>query len=53
MLSLVWAIGRVLHATGYTTKYGAHGLGFGLALLSCALAEGLLLVAAFATFVAR
>jgi len=52
-LSLVWALGRVLHATGYTTKYGAHGLGFGLALLSCAVAEGLLLVAAYTAFVAK
>ena len=46
VITLVFAYGRVKHATGYTERYGAHGFGFALATLATSAAEGLLLVAA-------
>ena len=45
-LSLLWAHGRTLHATGYTEKYGKHGVGFALSTLAALTAEGLVNVAA-------
>lgn len=47
ILVLVFAVGRVWHMLGYATKgYGAHGPGFGMAMLAGSMLEGLLFVAA-------
>ena len=47
VLMCVFAVGRVAHQVGYTTKgYGGHGAGFGLALLASVILEGLVFVAA-------
>merc|ERR1712146_320931 len=47
VLVLVFAIGRLWHQVGYARKgYGAHGGGFGLAMLAQMILDGLLFVAA-------
>ena len=53
VLTGVWAAGRYLHATGYTTKYGSHGLGFGLSTLATVTAEGLLTNIALLCFASK
>lgn len=45
MLTAVFAIGRIMHQTGYSAGgYGAHGLGFGVAMLASTTLEGLVLL---------
>lgn len=46
LLMIVFALGRVLHQTGYTNKgYGGHGLGFGFSQLGSLTVDGLVLLA--------
>jgi hypothetical protein len=53
VLTLIFCAGRVLHQIGYTLSgYGGHAIGFVLAMLSMAIFDGLLLVAAFVAFAA-
>ena len=46
VLTVVFSIGRILHQVAYSNSgYGAHALGFIIALLSAVVLEGLVLVA--------
>eukprot|EP00947_MAST-08B_sp_MAST-8B-sp1_P004675 g4675.t1 len=42
--TVTFALGRILHMTGYTKGYGKHGIGFALATLSTTFLEGACLV---------
>lgn len=53
VLTCTFAVGRILHQVGYSKGYGGHGAGFGLALLSTCVLEGLLLTAALSAAGAR
>ena len=46
ILTCLFALGRIAHQLGYTTGYGGHGAGFGIALLTTSIVDGLLLTAA-------
>merc|ERR1719272_1405235 len=43
----IFAFGRILHQQGYTTGYGSHGAGFGIAMLSGGTLEALVLITAY------
>lgn len=47
VLASIYCLGRIIHQRGYSTGYGSHGAGFGLAMISGIVIDGLnLLVAA-------
>ncbi|KAK3275399.1 hypothetical protein CYMTET_16470 [Cymbomonas tetramitiformis] len=47
VMTCTFAIGRIMHQIGYSNKgYGGHGAGFGIATLSTAGVEGLILLTA-------
>ena len=50
ILICAFCAGRIIHQIGYTSKYGAHGAGFALSMLACAVVEGLCLVIAMNVF---
>eukprot|EP00746_Dinoflagellata_sp_MGD_P009486 gnl/MRDRNA2_/MRDRNA2_119304_c0_seq1.p1 gnl/MRDRNA2_/MRDRNA2_119304_c0~~gnl/MRDRNA2_/MRDRNA2_119304_c0_seq1.p1 ORF type:complete len:215 (+),score=34.31 gnl/MRDRNA2_/MRDRNA2_119304_c0_seq1:77-721(+) len=50
VLTVLFAMGRILHQQGYTNGYGGHGAGFGLALLASATLDGFLMVTAVQEF---
>lgn len=50
VLMSIYALGRVMHQTGYTKGYGGHGLGFGLAMVAGAVIEGMNVLAALKGF---
>jgi uncharacterized membrane protein YecN with MAPEG domain len=41
LITLVFCLGRIMHQTGYSSGYGSHGAGFGLATLSVAILAGM------------
>lgn len=49
-LVCAFALGRVLHQSGYTTGYGSHVLGFGLSHVSSSIMEGLVTLTALRAF---
>jgi len=50
VLTCFFCIGRIMHQVGYTTKYGGHGIGFTISLLSTLITEGLLFIVALKGF---
>lgn len=53
VLTCLYCMGRVLHATGYVSAYGKHGKGFALSMLAVLSAEGLLLIGSVVGFMKR
>jgi len=48
--AVAFCVGRVMHQVGYTTGYGAHGLGFMIAAFATVAIEGMLLMVALKGF---
>lgn len=48
--AIAFCLGRVMHQVGYSTGYGAHGLGFLISSLGTVAIEGMLLIVALKGF---
>ena len=48
IISCAFAIGRILHQVGYSSGYGAHGVGFMVTTLATVTMEGLCALVALA-----
>ena len=44
--TVLWSAGRLMHQLGYSSGYGYHGSGFGIATIATSTVEGLLMVVA-------